>query len=186
MRDLIAGIDYSYTCPGIAIGYCGDPAPVLYYATYKKKNLPTDSFLHPTTLTEKYDWNGRTDQISEWALDIVKDCSYVLIEGYSYGSVAGRVFEIAENTGLLKYKLWKSSIRYNVAAPSEVKKSATGKGNADKNQMYAAFQQSFKDRDLSNHVADPMKIKSPIGDVVDAAWIWKLACKQHQFNADIC
>ena len=95
------------------------------------------------------------------------------IEGYAYGAV-GRVFQIAENTGLLKYKLWKDGIPFSVFAPSEIKKHATGKGNSNKERLYECFLAETnvdirKTLDIMNN-----KVWNPVSDIVDAYYITKL------------
>ena len=60
------------------------------------------------------------------------------MEGYSFGST-GRVFNIAENTGILKYNLWAALIHFDVLAPTTVKKFATGSGSASKVDMFNQF-----------------------------------------------
>jgi len=81
------------------------------------------------------------------------------------------VFHIAENLGLLKYKLkidfcWD----YTLLAPSVIKKFATDKGNANKEMMLSAFQ-----GDTGVNLAELFEsnAKSPISDVVDAYFICK-------------
>ncbi len=65
-------------------------------------------------------------------------CEQVAIEGYAFGA-KGKVFHIAENTGVLKYRLHQTGIPVEVIPPSAVKKQAAGKGNANKEEMYKAF-----------------------------------------------
>ena len=65
-------------------------------------------------------------------------CEQIALEGYAYGA-QGRIFHIAENTGVLKYKIYQQSIPLTIFTPSEIKKFATGKGNADKEKMYDSF-----------------------------------------------
>ena len=62
----------------------------------------------------------------------------IVIENYAYAAT-GRVFDIGENTGILKYKLNKCGMRFETVTPQIVKKYATGKGNAKKADMYDAF-----------------------------------------------
>jgi crossover junction endodeoxyribonuclease RuvC len=75
----------------------------------------------------------RYDDISNWAINITQkhDVDNVILEGYSYGST-GKVFNIAENTAILKYNLWDSRIPFLIVPPTTIKKFATGKGNANK------------------------------------------------------
>ena len=61
------------------------------------------------------------------------------MEGYAYGTSKGVVFEIGENTGVLKHKLMKAQISIDIFAPSEIKKHATTRGNANKVDMEYAF-----------------------------------------------
>ena len=62
-----------------------------------------------------------------------------MMEGYAYGSAAGQVFQIAENTEVLKYKMYKGEIPYDVLAPKQVKKYFTGSGNSNKGMMFLSF-----------------------------------------------
>ena len=105
--------------------------------------------------------------ISEWAMSILErfKVTYVCLEGYSMGQ-KGTVFNIGENTGLLKQKMWQKNIKYCTPAPTAVKKYFTGKGNAKKEQMYECF--------LEMTGVDLVKIlnqtpnKNPISDIVDS------------------
>jgi len=121
------------------------------------------------------DWNSdeeRYETIADWAQDIVMGCSSVALEGYAF-SASGRVFNIAENTGILKYKLYRLGIPVTVVPPTEVKKFATGKGNADKNQMYEAFVAEtgcHLKMLLTPKRADSV---SPVSDIVDSYYICK-------------
>ena len=73
-------------------------------------------------------------------MDKVLGCDYVGLEGYAYGASGRAIFQIAENCGLLKYKLWEAGIAVDIIPPTKVKKDATGKGNADKRKMVDAFE----------------------------------------------
>ena len=79
------------------------------------------------------------------------------------------MFNIAENTGLLKHKFYKNNIHPFMPTPSQVKKQATGKGNASKTDMYTAFV------DLTNvELAEEMDClpeSNPLSDVIDSFWI---------------
>lgn len=110
--------------------------------------------------------------MAKWSLQWISaaGCSRVAIEGYAFGAV-GRVFQIAENAGLLKYKLWKEGIEYTVPAPTEIKKFATGKGNANKDMMLEAFNEETG-VDIRAKL-DIIKGYNPISDIVDAYYIAK-------------
>ena len=175
---IIAGIDYSLTSPSICI-HDGDMWSVsnckFYYLSPKKKWIVCSGQFFGTEY-EKFDSDThRYDNLSHWSSDIISKnkVSQCFIEGYAFGAV-GRVFQIAENTGLLKYKLWKDGIPFSVFAPSEIKKHATGKGNANKERLYECFLEETKvdirrTLDIMNE-----KVWNPVSDIVDAYYIAKL------------
>ena len=175
---IIAGIDYSLTSPSICV-HEGDKWShencKFYYLSPKKKWLVFSGQFFGTEY-EKFDSDThRYDNLSRWSLDIIagNKVEQCFIEGYAFGAV-GRVFQIAENAGLLKYKLWKDGIPTSVYAPSEIKKHATGKGNANKERLYECFTQETaidirKTLDITNQ-----NIWNPVSDIVDAYYIAKL------------
>ena len=110
-------------------------------------------------------------------LDIIhkhkEDTAKVFIEGYSFGSKGQAVFQIAENCGILKYRLQMSpTILYDTVVPSVVKKYASGKGNADKQLMYDSFKEHTK-QDLLK-MFDMGKLNNPVTDIVDSYYIAKV------------
>ena len=113
----------------------------------------------------------RHDQISDWALSIIDTAiGNIFIEGYSFGS-KGLVFNLAENMGTLKHKLYKLNKRFQSIVPGQIKKNATGKGNADKLKMYEQF---TKDTgvDLVKEF-EQTKLNNPVTDIVDSYYIAK-------------
>ena len=98
----------------------------------------------------------------------------IALEGYSFGSKGHRLFQIAENTGVLKYKLYQAGIPVEVLPPSQVKKFATKKGNANKEKMYDAFLEETG-VDLMKEIT-PLKkdIGNPVSDIIDSYYICKL------------
>lgn len=111
-----------------------------------------------STQEERFDW------LSDYFTSKLRETDRVLIEGYAMGA-KGRVFHIGENTGLLKHKLWRAGIEFVVAAPSLIKKHATGKGNSNKEAMNAAFVEK-----TGVDVRSVLGVESwnPSSDVVDA------------------
>lgn len=175
---IIAGIDYSLTSPSICI-HDGDTWSVSnckFYYLSPKKNWIVYSGQFFGSEYEKFDSDThRYDNLSRWSSEIISKnkVSQCFIEGYAYGAV-GRVFQIAENAGLLKYKLWKDGVPFGVFAPSEIKKHATGKGNANKEKLYECFLEETKvdirkTLDIMNE-----KVWNPVSDIVDAYYIAKL------------
>lgn len=109
----------------------------------------------------------RFEQISEWAIQILVKFKVtdVCLEGYAMGA-KGQVFNIGENTGLLKHKLWKNNISIITPAPSAIKKFFTTKGNAKKEDMYATFiEETGLDLEA---LLDSKRGGNPISDIVDS------------------
>jgi len=107
--------------------------------------------------------------VLELLVNFDKDATYVMIEDYSFGS-KGRVFNLAENCGLLKYLLYINGYKFFTVPPTVVKKFATGKGNATKEKMYEAFIAETQ-IDLHNIISPTTKLGSPTTDIVDAWYI---------------
>lgn len=174
MTSPIVGIDYSMTSPAMCV-HIGDQWSFnncrFFYLTDKKKFAVTSPFLegylHLHFLTQE----ERFDNISNFFLSKIPDGSKVYIEGYAFGA-KGQVFNIGENVGLLKHKLWKKGISYDVLAPSAVKKFATEKGNADKLKMHEAFVKEVGIK-LDCHFGI-VAGQSPASDIIDAYYISKL------------
>jgi Holliday junction resolvasome RuvABC endonuclease subunit len=174
---IIAGIDYSLNGPAICL-FSGNNHFVFekcsfYFLTNTKKYAST--FFKNIYGSPFSDYDGeceRYDTISDWVMKIVLGCDQIGLEDYAYNA-QGRVFHIAENTGILKYKFYQASLPVEVFSPSHVKKLATGKGNADKNMMYEAF---IKETGIPlQDIITPNKkdIGNPVSDIVDAFYICK-------------
>ena len=78
--------------------------------------------------------------------------------------------------GTLKHKLYKRSTPFESIVPGQIKKNATGKGNADKLKMYEQF---VKDTnvDLMKEF-DQTKLNNPVTDIVDSYYIAKYGSNQ--------
>lgn len=183
---IVCGIDYSLTSPAITV-HQGDQWSVdncrFYYMSTKQKNLVDTNMFHGT-LYPKFDSDTqRYDNLSRWSIGMVATADKAFIEGYAFGAV-GRVFQIAENTGLLKYFMWKRGVPFDVFAPSEIKKHATGKGNATKDKLYDAFvietgvdiRQELGIINLNDW--------NPVSDIVDSYYIAKLGFMKEKQNAN--
>ena len=189
------GIDYSLSSPGVCVNTSEEEFRYedckFYYLTNTKKYEGTfkEKMAFGTSAVEYIGAPHRPysseperyNNIANWAIDIIKlygDAKTginrinptIQIEDYSFGST-GRVFHIAENLGLLKYKLKiECGWDYTLLAPSVIKKFATDKGNANKEIMLSAFQ---GDTGVNLGELFESSAKSPISDVVDAYFICK-------------
>ena len=167
------GIDYSLTSPAVCVN---DGDLNFYYLTNKKKWIgkQSDNIIG----YEHKEWTDpiqRFGQISDFVFDILSPLGTpeIYIEGYSYGSKGQGLFQIAENCGILKYRILQKGLGYTSVVPSVVKKGATGKGNADKDMMYEAFCKELPDYNLKK-TFDTEKVGNPLSDIVDSYYIKKV------------
>lgn len=144
---IIGGIDYSMSSPSLCI-YDTDKEFKfencdIYYANAKKKYVINIKNLHGFVLPENRieEPMYRYNEICKIFANVLMDqkVEQICIEGYALGSHAGLIFNIAENTSLLKHFMWKSGIKYINPSPATIKKFFTGKGNADKLKVVNTF-----------------------------------------------
>ena len=135
--------------------------------------------LENVTGYEHKEYNGpieRFKNLSDWVLHILdtlhkkQQDKIIFIEGYSSGSKGPAIFQIAENGGILKYRLQKR-YKCKTIVPSVIKKFATGKGNADKDMMYEEFKK--KQQVDFKKVFDTEKVGNPISDLIDSYFIMR-------------
>lgn len=182
---IFAGIDYSMTSPSVCI-HKGETWSIdnctFYYLVKKDKHLVKTKQVKGFLYEEYEHQQQRFNNLSNWVLNILKEhrVDYVFIEGYSYGSSSSRLFEIGENTGLLKYKLWDSKFVFQVFAPSAIKKFGTGKGNANKEKLWECFKEETKMNLFNILGQEEGKYWNPVSDMVDAHYICKLGFHQHK------
>lgn len=172
---IVVGIDYSMTSPAICVheglkwsfNNCK-----FHFLSAKKKFLFPDKKFFATPQSEFFTQEERFNNIATWAVSNIPISSGIFLEGYSFGS-KGVVFNIAENTGVLKNKLYlrPGFCSINVVPPTTIKKFATGKGNANKELMHEAFIKETK-FNIDKHF-DCTIGESPISDIIDSYYIAK-------------
>lgn len=181
---LYFGIDYSITSPSICsfLGEKKDFSPkncnFFYYNKRKQKNtqnnihqtIPQESYKTPIQrFTRTANWAIRCIEVTRQAYDYPE--TLILIEDYSFGS-KGKVFEIAENCGILKFLLEQENYNYQKISPTSLKKYATNSGKSTKEDMYNSFytetqfdiKKVFSDKTTKN-------ITTPISDIVDSYYL---------------
>jgi hypothetical protein len=176
---IIAGIDYSMRSPSICVFVGTKDESFLFerckfyyltdtkiYADFFLKNIYGEKFSEWDEDSERY------KSISDWAIEKLIGCDQVAIEGYSYNS-SGKVFHIAENTGILKYKIYNLGLPLEIIPPANVKKLATGKGNADKEMMHRSFMQETGFNLKAEITPNKKKIDNPVSDIIDSYYICK-------------
>ena len=169
MKKKIVGIDYSLNCPAVCIlDHKGFLSSKFYYITTKKKyegNITNN--IKGFLMKPWEDPIERFKLLSDFVLENLPDNSIIFIEGYSFGSKGRAIFQIAENGGILKYRL--TGQEYHIIPPANVKKFATGKGNANKEKMY---HQLIQDQGVDlKKMADQQTLDSPVSDIIDSYYI---------------
>lgn len=177
----IAGIDYSLTSPSVCVtkienGEFKYENSKFYFLRQSKhqQSIGRTFICHEypsySSAIERY------DKLASWTLEnlvwYTGRVQKVFIEDFAF-SATGRVFNIAENVGVLKKRLYDAKISFECIPPTVIKKFATGKGNAKKEVMYDAFYQESK-VDLQSSLSPKSKnIGNPVSDIVDAYYITK-------------
>lgn len=181
---MYVGIDYSLSCPAICISPSEDMNFFhckFYFLTSKKKYEGTWNNIYGDLHKPWSSAEERYHNISSWVMECMskQDATYglqaiqeVFIEDYAMGA-KGRVFHIGENGGALKMRLYRNQLKYSTISPAEVKKHATGKGNANKEAMYEAFEQKHKYVLKLKDILGQDTLDSPVTDIVDAYYICK-------------
>lgn len=171
----LAGIDYSMTCPAVAVlphDEWDDDRVRLHALTSRKSTVGTylDGRVTVDPMPEYSCNEERFDALSAWVIGILErhGCRRVAIEGYSFGS-KGQVYQIGENGGVLRDRLWRAGVVHSTLAPSEVKRVA-GKGNLDKVGMESAFR-TRTGIDLPAVLGTKRRGDSPVSDLVDAYFV---------------
>lgn len=181
------GIDYSMTCPAVCVY---STAAVRFWYAHETK-VVTTPVLDCYQLSKSGSTTERATRLARKVLDwldtAAPNCREVSIEDYAFAAT-GRVFHIGENTGILKYFFETEAIVYHPIPPTVIKKFATGKGNADKIKMTAAFLEAYPDAQewalrffprSPDGAQEPCKwAKSPLADLADAYWIARYAYNQ--------
>ena len=170
----MVGVDFSLSCPCICSFNKDFVNSKFYFLTVKEtvkfKSLPKN------IEWDVISYNGQLQRYEVICKKLVKrikswNVSEINIEGYSMGA-KGRVFDLAEATGIFKYNLYQSGIKINIFPPSQIKKCATGKGNANKALMLDTLKQEC---DLGwFSVFETSQIQSPLNDIVDAYYISRM------------
>ena len=178
MNKVYIGIDLSMTSPGIScLNEDGTIKWMRFFAQKPKyEGNVTDTLFGITYPSYECD-EERFFKISMIIIDLIqREIALgfkvkICMEGYSYGSSSSRLFQIAENGGMMKHQMWTRKMDYIIAAPSAIKKHATGKGNANKELVYEAFIDKYG---IELHSIFGLKTKkaiSPISDIADSVFM---------------
>lgn len=170
----IVGIDYSLSCPCVCVSNGTSFLDKYFYFLHDRKSYAGQALnILGDQHAEYFCDQQRYENIAGWVMAIIqpldKDNTVVLIEDYAFAA-KGRVFNLAENCGLLKYLLYKDRYNFHTVAPKTIKKYATGNGNANKQMMYDAFFELTLIQ-LAFVYSKTGKVDSPVTDIVDAFYL---------------
>lgn len=187
-EDKFCGIDYSLSSPAITI-LSGESIDI--HCVYRdKKHLCSRYLLEKDNIKIHFHWIKSTFDssyekiklLSDLFLPLIRPSDFIGMEDYSFGST-GRVFGIAENSGYLKMMIYNSGKSLELFSPKNIKRFATGNGNAKKEDMITAFEELLCFDLFSFLQMERNKtLKSPITDIVDSFFIAKLL-KENQINS---
>lgn len=184
--SVLAGIDYSMSCPSICIHDNPEENEQFsidncsfFFATntkkYARRYLSGKIVGSIMETKESFDNDiARYMALADMFMDMVEseDVSEVGLEDYAFAA-KGQVFNIGENTAMLKSSLYRNQVPFFKFAPSQIKNFATGKGGSNKAAMYQAFYNETA-WDLRNIMSyDKKGIDSPIADIVDSYYVCK-------------
>lgn len=168
----ICGLDLSINSSGVVIFELDNKGEIThsqYFGFSSVKKNCNDKIVHyrlKDFANEYQKFNFTASYIYKWC----KDCDYIAVEDYSFGSSQSRVFNIAENGGIIKYSLLKTGAKMRLYSPNSVKKHFSGYGLSDKVSMYNAFKahqgEKFDISDLP--IVNNGRGVSPTSDVIDA------------------
>lgn len=176
----IAGIDYSLTSPAICVGQIIEDdlkfENCRFHFIKQTKSQKSFGAFKAYEYPKYLDQIERYENLANWSIECIRwysgRVSMVYIEDYAFAAT-GRVFNIAENTGILKQALRKSRFKFETIAPTVIKKEATGKGNANKELMYETFLAETRIDLRSELSSRSTKIVNPVSDIVDSYYICK-------------
>lgn len=171
----VLGIDYSYTCPAVCV--LRDGSSPHWYVNYKKTGKPYPEL-------PDVDWAisvassevMRYIELAEWVVAITRheQPDVIVLEDYAFGA-NGRLTQLSENAGTLKVKLFEHlpHIPLQIVAPTTMKKFATGRGIATKDDVWAAFIHRMPEAAPWSTLCHPkaVRIGSPVSDIADAYFL---------------
>ena len=177
---IYGGIDYSLNCPCLCIyddslGEFSHDTCEYYFQQHsvsekeKERRLELKlKNIHPSVQYEWKDDYHRFFGLADYFLSILIQygVSIVAMENYSLGST-GKVFNIAECTAALKQFMMLTGIKFYMFPPTYVKRTFSGKGNADKEKMGIAYNEKYN-INISQLFQKSDYWDSPVSDIIDS------------------
>lgn len=111
---------------------------------------------------DPYDLQKRIHEVARAVVFLAKLADRVVLEGHAFGA-SNSDTRPHELSGVVKYRLWRGGVGFEVHSPTAVKRHATGNGSANKKQMVeAAAQAGFAP------VGVPASL---VNNLADAFWV---------------
>jgi crossover junction endodeoxyribonuclease RuvC len=161
------GLDMSWTGTGIVCGSCHQDITVRTVKT-KPADFPNDY--------------ARIRHIVDTTMQCVQGCDLVAIEDYftpHSGAQMGAAIKLVQLGTMIRFALYDSKISTIICAPSQIKKFATGKGNAPKSMMMMK-------------VSEKWGFSAKDDNQADAYTLWRIAKAfsgddpMLKYEADVC
>lgn len=184
---IYVGIDYSINSPAI----CVEAKENFYnfFTVQKKDNKCCRKLdmlndvqvitLEKEGMTDFEFIDKQTDTIVEFIqtiMDLHKDKELLIgIEDYIYYSQQNSLIDIVQGTTVLKYKIikkWGEKV-LNKYSPTHIKKFATEKGTASKDDMLFAYNRLKLTNPFSEWCHKLSKSHKPEEDMIDSFWVLK-------------
>lgn len=170
----ILGIDYSYTCPAVCYS---TPTAWSWFVNYRKpgKPYPPLDRVHWSRSTARTEVD-RYLELASWVVDIITQTqpTAIVLEDYAFAA-NGRITQLSENVGVLKAlcQMHHPTYPIYVVAPTTMKKFATGRGNATKDDIWAACVRRHPWMKSWARKCHPKatRIGSPVADMADAYFL---------------
>ena len=156
---LYTGIDLSLSNTGLII--IDEKSKIIL-----EKSIKTSPAKEKTSITTIQRVRGITTDII-FALKSL-DVKEVAIEGFSFGSRGGALFEIAYLGYRVREELYCNNIAFIEPTPHQLKQFATGKGNTKKSevmlQVYKKWGEEFSDDNLADAYVLAQMLKGKVDD----------------------
>lgn len=174
------GIDYSLTSPACCISTDGK---LLFYAIQRKENKAirklnmlnniTVEICSKEGLTDFEYMDKISDMMLRWINSNIGTNPIFAMEDWIYSLRGNSLIDIVYATALFRYKLIKKygEGSVNFYSPSHVKKHATTKGNAKKEDMLFAYNRLKQQDQFSQWCHKMSKTSKPEEDCIDSYWI---------------
>lgn len=154
MSKVYVGIDLSYSSTGVACIHDGKVDGVAL-----KAGKPSQEFDERMA-----DLWGKLRKVLPHP-----DSAIITIEGAAYAADFG-AFKLGELSGAVRTLLSTNGYRYNIVAPTQLKKYATGKGNAPKEFVAAKVAKQWGFLHPSNDVVDAFVLAKISQAIDDGTW----------------